>query len=117
MATVGQTGAGIQVSGSEGVVKITGGTIGTPRSFTVSGSSDIQMASTGSNITFNFPTESTTLVGTNVTQSISNKNSLQLVSQDPLPTGVAGMMAVSSSGATEKLYFYNGSAWQEVTFV
>jgi len=46
-------------------------------------------------------------------------NLLTLQSIDPLPTtpSVTGSIAVSSSGATEKLYFHDGSAWKEVSFV
>ena len=40
-----------------------------------------------------------------------------LVSQNPLPTGVAGMLAVSASASNEKLYFYDGSSWREVSLV
>lgn len=40
-----------------------------------------------------------------------------LVSQNPLPTGVAGMLAVSASASNEKLYFYDGSGWREVSLV
>jgi hypothetical protein len=46
-------------------------------------------------------------------------NLLTLQSIDPLPTipSVTGSIAISSSGATEKLYFHDGSAWKEVSFV
>ena len=42
---------------------------------------------------------------------------MDLDAQHPLPTGTAGMLAVSASGANEKLYFHDGSAWREVSLV
>jgi len=60
------------------------------------------------------PTKELTISG-----SISASAVLTLQSQDPLPSDVTitGSIAVSSSGATEKLYFHDGSAWKEVSFV
>jgi hypothetical protein len=60
------------------------------------------------------PTKELTISG-----SISASAVLTLQSQDPLPSDITitGSIAVSSSGATEKLYFHDGSAWKEVSFV
>ena len=51
------------------------------------------------------------------TGSVHFKSTLKLESLDTLPAGDAGMLAVSSSGANEKLYFYDGSTWREVSLL
>ena len=49
--------------------------------------------------------------------SLSISGVAKLVSQNPLPTGEAGMLAVSSSASNQKLYFHDGSSWREVSLV
>jgi len=49
--------------------------------------------------------------------SLSISGVAKLVSQNPLPTGEPGMLAVSSSASNEKLYFHDGSSWREVSLV
>ena len=43
----------------------------------------------------------------NITGSVNIADTITLASQDPLPSGSLGQLAVSGSG----LYFYNGSTW------
>lgn len=52
-----------------------------------------------------------------ITGSVDISQTITLESQAPLPNGTAGMLAVSASGANEKLYFYDGSSWREVSLL
>jgi len=62
-------------------------------------------------------TNTTHVDNLHATGSVHFKSTLKLESLDSLPTGDAGMLAVSSSGANEKLYFYDGSTWREVSLL
>ena len=55
----------------------------------------------------------------NISGSLEITGPVIITALDPLPTGEAGMLAVSSSdgGLTDKLYFHNGVIWREVSFV
>ena len=51
-----------------------------------------------------------------ISGSLDISGSFGLAPQDPLPDGIPGMMAVSSSiSGISYLYFYNGILWQEIS--
>lgn len=50
---------------------------------------------------------------TQITGSVGISSVLELASLDPLPAGAVGQLAVSASN----LYFFSGSAWNEISFV
>lgn len=53
-----------------------------------------------------------------VSERVTMGEALKLQPQHPLPTGEAGMMAVSGSGGGPfGLHFHNGSTWLEISFV
>ena len=53
-----------------------------------------------------------------VSEKVTMGEALKLQPQHPLPSGEAGMMAVSGSGIGPfGLHFYNGSTWLEISFV
>ncbi len=63
------------------------------------------------------------IIGSNITSSaacttyVNNLNvgcTVQLLPRNPLPSGQAGMLIMSGSGGTCKLYFHNGSSFKEV---
>jgi hypothetical protein len=71
------------------------------------------------NVSAGYEISTARILPTEVTgSSIFLNEAITLDAQDPLPTGQAGMLAVSSSiGGISYLYFHNGILWQEVAFV
>ena len=53
-----------------------------------------------------------------VSETVTVGEAMKLSPQHPLPSGETGMLAISGSGGgVHGLHFYNGLAWQEVSFV
>jgi hypothetical protein len=51
-----------------------------------------------------------------ISGSLDISGSFVLAPQHPLPDGIPGMMAVSSSlSGLSYLYFYNGTIWREIS--
>lgn len=122
---IGQTGAGILVSGSAGILKISNGDISNTRSISISGSGDVVFNITSSGIIHTFPSVSTNLVGTDVTQSLTNKSGsfiqlqIQASGSAPTftPTQASDKVTLFFNTGSNFLYAYTNGAWRSASFV
>jgi len=95
-------------------IDFTSGSMTPPNSLALSGSKSngiLTYDSSTTAISQNLVSFDATTAVLQVTGSTHLTNILKLEAIHPLPTGQMGMFAVSSSGATVKPYFYDGSAW------